>query len=95
MFPKPQYSITRDITIQYFSPILWVLGTLWICIITLLNIAGVGYDTVSLYSPAVHSPQTLWYETFFLTKSFFPPSWNCTATLINFVERMLPWSNVF
>jgi hypothetical protein len=87
--PKPGYSITRSITIPYFTPILWILGVVWVGIVTLLNIAAVGYDTVTLYSESFDSPQgqTLWYERFFLTKFVFPSSWNCTPSLINTVQR--------
>ena len=74
-YPKPEYSITREITIPYFTPILYLVGFLWIAIVTLLNVAAVGYDTVNIYSPSFNATQLLWYEKFPLTKGLFPPSW--------------------
>jgi hypothetical protein len=44
VFLKPRYSVTRTITIPYFTPILWILAILRVGIVTLLNIAVVGYD---------------------------------------------------
>jgi uncharacterized membrane protein len=85
--PEPRYYISRKITIPYFTPTLWILGIFWAVIITLLNIAAVGYDTESLYSQSFLNPHKLWYERFYLTKSLFPRSWNCTPSLIDYVER--------
>ena len=76
-YPKPEYSITREITIPYFTRIFYVVGFLWIAIVTLLNVAAVGYDTVNIYSPSFNATQLLWYEKFPLTKGLFPPSWSC------------------
>ena len=89
-FPTPQYSVTRNITIPYFTPILWLLGIIWVGIVTLLNIAAVGYDTETLYSESYYNPQTLWYERFSLTRPFFPHSWTCTPATINSFSRITP-----
>jgi len=79
--PKVQYSITRNITIPYFTPILCVLGFVWIGIITLLNIAAIGYDSVTQYSTSFNNSKPLWYERFALTKSVFPASWSCSPSV--------------
>jgi len=89
-FPKSQYYLTRDIKIPYFTPILWVLGMIWVVIITLLNVAAVGYDTDAFYSQSFDAPENLWYEKFLLTRSVFPASWNCTPQS-SAQLNVIPW----
>jgi len=47
---------------------------------SLLNIAAVGYESIATYSTNYNPNNTLWYESFPLMKSLFPPSWSCTPS---------------
>jgi hypothetical protein len=86
----PEYSLTRKITVPYFNPLLYGLGIFWIVLVTLLNIAAVGYESVNIYATHFNATQLLWYETFPLTKSLFPPSWSCSyPALISVGQSMI------
>lgn len=87
--PQAQYSIPHNI-IPYMTPILYVLGLVWIGGVALLNIAAVGYDSVSVYSTSFNTRSPSWDERWSLLKSFFPPSWSCTPSVINSAQSLDP-----
>src|SRR3982074_2020319 len=77
-----EYQITRPFTLRYFSPIIIVLGVLWIALITVINIATVGYESVTVESISFNSSTPLWYQRFFPEVSWIPKARNCTGSVI-------------
>jgi len=76
-----QYPLQKDINLRYFTPALICFGIIWIAMITLLNVAVVGYEPVAFTSTNYATNTTAWYEKFipkFL--SLLPRS--CNATII-------------
>jgi len=82
LLPSIDYPVTRPFTLPYFNVIVYILGILWIAFITLLNVAAVGYDVVSVYSTSFNSSTLLWYEKFALTSRLFPRSWSCDPAVL-------------
>lgn len=80
-FPQPDYPLTRSFTLPHVNIIFYALGVSWIAIVTVLNVAAVGYDTVPVFSTSFNST-LLWYEKFAPLRWLFPPSWNCTPAVI-------------
>lgn len=89
--PKLEYSITRPFTLPYFTAIVYTLGVMWIIIITVFNVAAVGYDSYPLYSTSFNSSIRLWYERFVLTKLIFPQSWSCNSVVIEAGQGLFAW----
>lgn len=86
-----EYSITRPITLSWWLKVLLCLGgVLWFTIVTVVNIAAVGYDLVPVTSTAFNSSYTLWYEYLTPLKSWVPRSWTCNGAIIEFGEGIWP-----
>jgi hypothetical protein len=80
--PALEYSPTQPFTLPHFNIVVYTLGGIWTTVITILNVAAVGYDTVQTLSTSFNSSTPLWYERFVLTRWLFPASWSCSAFLI-------------
>jgi hypothetical protein len=89
--PLIEYSVTRPFTLPYFSVIVSILGIFWIAVITILNVAAVGYDAVPVYSTSFNSSTLLWYEKSALISWLFPPSWSCDPAIIEPGEGITSW----
>jgi hypothetical protein len=87
--PRLHYSITRPFTIPYYTEFVLFFGLLWVGLVTLFNVAAVGYDIVQVFSTSFEPPTQLWYEKFSLTKELFPSSWTCTPALIEPYQSQL------
>lgn len=75
------YPTTRRFTFKYFTPVLLILATLWLVLITLVNVVAVAYETVPFTSLSYNSSIRLWYEKFVPT-FWLPPSRQCDPSLI-------------
>lgn len=84
-----QYPITRPITLRHFKPTFLVLGVLFITFITLINVAAVGYENISVISVTYNRTETLWYERLRGSMGAFPIRWNCSASTIKVTEGFL------
>ena len=75
--PKLEYPVTRRFTLPYLTLVVCVLGLIWITLVTLVNVAAVGYDVVTVYSTSFNPPSLLWYEKRTSFRWLFPPGWSC------------------
>jgi hypothetical protein len=80
--PSLEYNVTRQFTLAHLSLLIYAGGIIWTILITILNVAAVGYDVVSVYSTSFLNPAPLWYERFWGVKWLFPSSWSCNPTVI-------------
>jgi hypothetical protein len=78
------YSVSRAITLRYFTRTFFVFGIIWIIIITIINVVVVGYETVPVTSTAFYSANKLWYEGFSLGTYYV--SRTCNATIVKMHE---------
>jgi hypothetical protein len=76
-----EYPVTRPFTLRHFNSALLCIGVLWSALITLLNVAAVGYETVSIVSSSFDGTP-LWYERFPLTRFWLPQSRSCQPAKI-------------
>ena len=79
-----EYSVTRPFTLRYFTPMLLALGTVWVAFVTIVTIAAVGYETVSVQVTAseFNSSSKVWYEKLFPTSQWIPASMLCDGSRI-------------
>jgi hypothetical protein len=75
-----EYAITRPFSSRYFTPSIFVVGILWLTLITIVNIIAVGYETVPFTSLVYNSTGKLWYERF--NPFWIPPGRSCDPSLI-------------
>lgn len=80
--PKIEYPLTQPFTLPYFTVIVCALGVIGTALITVMNVAAVGYDVVQVYSTSFNSSDLLWYEKFAPIRWLFPASWSCHPTVI-------------
>ena len=70
--PAVEYTPTQPFTLPHFTIIVYTLGILWTTLITILNVAAVGYDTVQIFSTSFNSTTPVWYERFAPISWLFP-----------------------
>lgn len=81
------YPITRPINLGIcFNITFVVLGLAWVAIITIINVAAVGYELVPLTSTLFNSSYTLWYEVFIPSKTWIPQARTCEGSIIKAQE---------
>ena len=82
-----EYPITRSIPLRRFWSVLIVLGAVaWILIITLVNVAVVGYEVVPIISTSYSDSSTLWYEHILPMSSWIPRRRTCDWSVIKLME---------
>jgi len=59
---KFRYPVQREITVKYLTPVLIVVGLLYVIVITLINVIAVGYDTIVYTSTSYNETHSLWYD---------------------------------
>jgi hypothetical protein len=89
LFPRPEYPVTHPFTLPHFTIIVYVLGTFWTIVVTILNIAAVGYEVVPVFSTSFNSSTSLWYERFAPISWLFPASWICDPAVIEPGESII------
>jgi|SRR6266496_4996574 len=83
------YPLTRDVTLgKCFNVTIVILGIFWVTVITLINIAAVGYELVPTTSADYNASYTLWYERFTSGTSWIPKTRKCDPSMIKIGERM-------
>jgi hypothetical protein len=80
-----EYSVTRPVTLRYFTPIVLLLGVVWIAAVTFVNVVVVGYDYVPLVSTSFNTSKELWYEAY-MPKSWAPQTRICAGSTIKIDE---------
>jgi hypothetical protein len=83
-----EYPVTRAIRLRRTWATVLILGAiLWITVITLINVAAVGYELVPLTSTSYSSSESLlWYERFMPKSSWFPRSRKCEWATIRLMD---------
>src|ERR1700737_3120221 len=82
-----QYPVTRPVALGiWFNLIVGILGLSWIAIITIINVAAVGYELVPVTSTLFNISYTLWYERFIPTTSWIPRTRSCEGSIIQLTE---------
>jgi hypothetical protein len=82
-----EYPVTRPITLCRFWKCVLVLGAIiWVTLITLVNVAAVGYELVPVTSSVFNSSAVLWYERFMPISSWIPKSRTCEWSIIKVLE---------
>jgi hypothetical protein len=54
-----EYPITRPVTLRHFNAAILVLGAVYVVFITIINVAAVGYETISVLSIAYNRSDPL------------------------------------
>jgi len=57
---KFRYPVKKELTVKYLTPVLIVVGLLYVIVITLIN--AVGYDTIVYTSTSYNETHNLWYD---------------------------------
>jgi len=85
-----EYPVTRAIHLGRVWTTIVVLGAVtWITLVTLLNVAAVGYELVPMTSTSYDSSAALlWYERFMPVSSWFPRSRNCEWATIRLMDSL-------
>jgi len=82
-----QYPVTRSIALgQWFNIFIILLGIGWVSLITIINIAAVGYELVPFTTTIYNTSATLWYERLPLMTSWFPQGRSCDGSIIKLGE---------
>ena len=77
-----EYPVTRPFTLGWVVHTAFILGAIWLTLITLLNVVAVAYETVPFTSTSFNDTTgQLWYEKF-LPTFWLPPSRSCSGSVI-------------
>ena len=83
------YSISRPITLRWFTPAVLILGAIYVLSITLINVATVGYDSITYTSTDFNGTHTLWFDRFIPTRGSFYNHRKCSAAALALNNRIL------
>lgn len=84
--PWFQYPITRNFSSPFFSPVLAVVGFIWMMLITIMCLAAVGYEYESIFTTDFNSTTRLWYEKLFPTTPWTPHTKICQPAILKVQE---------
>lgn len=76
-----EYNLSRPYSKWYRITVAILLG-FWVIFITLFNVAAVGYETVTTFSPNYNNTNILWYERL-LPNRLRPTTRGCTGKTIH------------
>src|SRR5277367_5314128 len=83
------YGVTRTAIFPLWSAlIIIVLGVAWVAIVTIVNVAAVGYELVSVTSTDFNASYSLWYERF-IPQSYKPMTRTCDGSIIQISEGII------
>src|SRR5580700_7122407 len=85
-FSGLEYPVTRRFEVKYLGLALIVLGSIWTCVVTLIMIVAVGYDTTQVYRDSFNPTSSLWYEKLFPVSGWIPKSTECQGDSISAVQ---------
>lgn len=82
------YNLTRPVTRGgvWFNIAIIVLGIAWTTVVTIVNVAAVGYELVPFTSTLFMSPEKLWYEKLLPSTPYIPQSRTCDGSIIKLTE---------
>jgi hypothetical protein len=81
--PWFDYSLSRPITLRHFNLLVLVFGVIYVAFITLINIAAVGYEPVTVVDSDYNKTVTPWYQRFLVKTSLLPEPWACNVATIS------------
>ncbi|KAF8916397.1 hypothetical protein CPB85DRAFT_1216507 [Mucidula mucida] len=76
-----EYNITRPIPIRWFAPVVYFFGLIVVGLLTVLNVALVGYETITIFNPNPNYTQSEWYDV--LPMRAPTPGSACAPTVFN------------
>jgi hypothetical protein len=83
--PLFQYSITRQFTLPYLTPLVISVGLVYITFITLFAVITVGYELQAVLSVSYNITLSMWYD-FLPQTSWIPVSRTCLGSVIKVGE---------
>lgn len=83
------YSISRPITMRWFTPTILILGVIYVVIITFINIATVGYDTIAYTSTDFNVTHNLWFDNVIPSRGSSYNHRKCDAASLALNDRIL------
>jgi len=89
-----EYSVTRSGAGNRLKIVLSVLLGLYIVIITIINIAATGYESMPVQSSNYNQSIFLWYDNFVTssTRQYTPDTWTCDPNVILVNDGTTPLS---
>ncbi|KAF5311430.1 hypothetical protein D9611_011619 [Ephemerocybe angulata] len=94
--PRLEYSITRPFDSPWVSALAYALGFITIVILTIVNVALVGYETVSEFRSDFNSTKPYWFDAF--TPSFASrsqPGKQCAEHVFDVGDSLITNSSLF
>ncbi|KAF6758563.1 hypothetical protein DFP72DRAFT_807743 [Ephemerocybe angulata] len=94
--PRLEYSITRPFDCPWVSAVAYALGFITIVILTTVNVALVGYETVSEFRSEFNSTKPNWFDAF--TPSFASrskPGKQCAEHVFDVGDSLITNSSLF
>jgi hypothetical protein len=85
------YSVTRDITVPHFTPVILCLGGIFTAVIAVVVVITVGYEPVTQLWGSFNNTLTLWYNSLPLFQWMLPLK-NCTSSVLKVGESTSPSS---
>ena len=85
--PLLDYPVTRPVVLSRWATVS-IIATymVWMVIVTLINVAAVGYELVTVPSTNFNNTARNWYEKIMPSNSFLPASWACSSSVIKLNE---------
>ncbi|KAF5342114.1 hypothetical protein D9611_001482 [Ephemerocybe angulata] len=94
--PRLEYPLTRPFDSQWLSAIAYTIGFVSIVVLSIANVALVGYDTVSGFRSNFNSTEKYWFDAF--TPSFASrskPGKQCDAHVFDVGDSLITNSSLF
>jgi hypothetical protein len=77
------YTVSQPITLRHFNLAFLIVGVSYVVCITLLNVAAVGYQPVTVTDSDYNKTVTTWYTRFLENSSLFPEPWTCHPATVS------------
>jgi hypothetical protein len=87
---KYSYPVQREVTVKWFTPVLFGFGLIYFIAITLVNVVAVGYDTIVYSSTDYNGTHGLWYDKLVPSKGANYNHRQCDNGLIRLNDCTIP-----
>lgn len=93
--PLLEYNITRPVYLSRLVTVLiFAAAVAWILVVTLINVAAVGYELVQVTSTDFNRTSKTWYDHFIPGSGLIPSSWSCTYSVLKLNEGLFSPSSL-
>lgn len=82
-----EYPVTRPFNLKYMNLTLIVLGSIWTCLVTIVMIAAVGYESSQVYLDTFNPESSLWYEKMLPNSGWLSGSTACQGSSVKAGDR--------